>query len=270
MDACFSWFFSMFLPTGVPYEIAKQQLHSFDLVYFCQMSKWTAPFITFFSGKFVTHMGMIWKDPTSGELYLFESVRNQDTSQDVASGGRVHAGVRLVSFAEKINRPTESYFICVQSITMTDHKRREAEPRLYDFIRRYINTPFEQNPTTIVRSCLSPHSYGYTPEDTTSMYCSELMALALRECRLLSIDNVSGVWITAFWSCKLMLNSGAQLMYQKLWIQMCTASVTTFPSTPAAITSKPPPPTQTLATRDEFMAELMQRLRVHYSESVRH
>ena len=269
MDACFSWLFSMFTPNGVPYEIAKQRFHTFDLVYFCQLSKWTAPFITLFSGKFVTHMGMIWKDPTTSELYLFESVRNSDTSQDVAFGGRVHAGVRLVLLAEKINRPTESYFICVQSITMTDHKRRDAEPRLYDFIQRYINTPFEQNPTTMLRSCLSPQTYGYTPEDTTSLYCSELVALALRECNLLSIDNVSGVWITAFWSCKLMLNSGAQLMAQKTWIQLCTATVS-LPPIPTAIPSKTPAPTQKISTQDELMSELMRRMSARYCESIRY
>lgn len=258
MDSCFSWLFNMFVPAGIPYESAKLRAQTFDLVYFCQMSKWTAPFITLFSGKLITHMGIIWKDPSNGELYLFESVRNQDTSKDVLTGN-VHAGVRLVSLAEKVNRPTESYFICIQPIQMTSHKRREAEPLFEAFIRTHIGVPFEQRPSTMVRSLLSPSTYGYTPEDVHSLFCSELVALTLRQCNLLSIDNVSCVWITAFWGCQLMLHADATLSGHKFWIQMGTASV----ALPLPLPLPPPPPQVTTDGVAELIRALGQKYQFH-------
>lgn len=278
MDGCFSWLFHLVLPDGISYTEAKRRIRSFDLLYFCQLGTWTGPFVALISGKMVTHMGVAYRDPQSGELYVLESVRHADTACDVADHDRrVHTGVRLVSLSGKLNDTRGRYFVCVQPVLMEPRIRERAEAAFPEFIRKHVNIPFEQHPLCFLTAHLNRAWWGYTREDTKSLFCSELVALALRECGLLpGVDNVSAVWHTYFWCNQVMLTPGATLSAKKFMIAMNREQLTTNVAAAAAVlvsqgleqsapppvlariaaaAASPPPPRPT-ETGDEMVARI--------------
>lgn len=221
MNSCLSWLFSWLLPPEVAYAEACRRTCSLDLVYFCQLGNWTGPFVAFFSGKLITHMGVAWRHPQTNELYVLESVRHPDTAGDVVNDGRVHTGVRLVSFREKLRNPSDRYFVCVQPIIMERALRERAEERLAKFILEENSVPFERNVSCFWLAQL-PRSWRlHAREDTASLFCSEMAALALRDCGLLrGVDNVSTVWPSMLYNCQLQLEPGAHLCADKFMVRM--------------------------------------------------
>jgi len=221
MGTCLSYLSAWCLPEGIPYAEAKKRIASFDLVYFCQLDTWTGPWVALFGGKLITHMGVCVRDEATGNIFVLESVRHADTSCDVADHERVHTGVRLVRLEETLRHRLDTAFICVQPILMSESVRREAEAQLPEFIRRHVNVPFESSPSCFVRAQLDRGWWGYAREDTSSLFCSELAALTLRCCGLLTgVTNVSAIWHTMFWTSQLTLCHGARLSEQKYYVQM--------------------------------------------------
>lgn len=223
MDGCFGWLARWLLPPEITYEEAQQRVCSLDLVYFCQFSKWTGPFVAAFSARMITHMGVAWRHPDTQELYLLESIRNGDSAPDVITG-TVHTGVRMVSFRNVLNDGTHGPFVCIQPVKMTRALRERAEEAFNHFILRVNGVPFEQHFTSYLFTQL-PRSWRlHMDEDTSSLYCSELAALALRDCGLLrGVDNVSCVFPSTFYTCQLVLEPGARLSANKFLIRPGTA-----------------------------------------------
>ena len=221
MNGCLSWVFSWFLPPQVSYEHAKLRISTLDLVYFCQLGTWTGPFVALFSGKMITHMGVVWRHPETKELYVLEAVRHPDTAADMVDGGRVHQGVRLVSFHEKLQHPTDRYFVCVQPIIMERAVRERAERAFNRFILEENNVPFETSPACFFLTQLPGNWRLHRGEDTSTLFCSELAALALRDCGLLrGVSNVSAVYPSMLYSCELTLEHGAVLSGHKFLVRM--------------------------------------------------
>lgn len=251
MNSCLARIFQWFLPPGVNYRETLMRAETFDLVYFCQLGTWTGPFVALFSGKMVTHMGLMWKHPVSGELYVFESVRHKDDARDIASGGRKHLGVRLTSLETKLRRPDERYFVCIQKIDIDSPRHRlECTQKLDRFIMSHTNIQFEQNVSSFFFNQWPVSWNPYCREDTSSLFCSELVALALRECGLLiGVDNVSAVWPSMFWDCQFILVPGASLSTHKWLVQVSADPVVwNAPATTAiAAPIKAPTPQEILA-----------------------
>lgn len=197
------------------------RISSLDLVYFCQLGTWTGPFVALFSGKMITHMGVVWRHPTTKELYVLEAVRHPDTAADMVDHGQVHTGVRLVSFREKLQHPTDRYFVCVQPIIMERTVRERAERQFNRFILEKNNVPFETHPLCFFLAQLPDEWRLHRGEDTNTLFCSELAALALRDCGLLrGVSNVSAVYPSMLYSCALTLEHGAVLSHHKFLVRM--------------------------------------------------
>lgn len=262
MGSCLTRLFSEVVP-GVSYTEAQRRIRSFDLVYFCHLGTWTSPFVAMISGKMITHMGIMYREPANGELYVLESVRHADTACDVASHGTVHTGVRLVPLQSKLNDPSGRYFVCIQHIEMDAATRDRAEALLPNFIRQHVNIPFEAHARCFLTSHLNRNSWFYTPEDTSSLYCSELAALTLRSCGLLSIGNVSGVWHTYFWAHQLTLERGARLSRDKFMVAMNFDRVKppVNAALPPSLRTTPAPPPATPGPVAESVDEMMARIR---------
>ena len=194
MNGCCGWLFHQFLPEGISYERAKLRVQTFDLVYFCQLENWTGPFVAFFSGKMCTHMGVLIRGRPdvrgNAELYVLESIRHADNAGDISRSGQIHTGVRVVSLSEKLQHPEERYYVYVQPVLMDKATRRAAEAKLWPFIYEHNTTPFEEHFSTFLLAPLN-RPWGHGEEDTSSLFCSELVALTLRTCGLLDVDNVS-------------------------------------------------------------------------------
>lgn len=223
MDGCCSCLFRWALPDGLPYELARLRVQTFDLVYFCQLGTWTGPLVAMFGGRWATHMGLLIRGRPDvrgdTELYVLEAVRHGDSSRDISRSGDIHTGVRVVSLREKLNHPTDRYYVYVQPVLMPADVRTRAEPLLWPFIYRHNATPYETKFLTFPTAPLN-RSATRDAEDTTSLFCSEIVALALRECGLLQVDNVSRVWHTMFLNGELHLSGGARLDMHGFYIRL--------------------------------------------------
>lgn len=221
MNGCLSWLFTWFLPPQLAYEEALRRATTLDLVYFCQLGTWTGPFVALFSGKMITHMGVLWRHPRTGKLWVLESTRHEDNAGDLLQNGRVHTGVRLTSLEEKLQHPSERYFVCVQPVILTRDKRERAERVFNQFIQETNGIQFEQDVSSFLLAQLPENWRFHRGEDTSSLYCSELAALALRECGLLpGVNNVSRVWPSMLYTCQLQLGPDAHLSPHKFLISM--------------------------------------------------
>jgi len=217
MAGCLSCLFWWALPPSLPFATAKLRMKTFDLVYFCYLSTWSNPFVALFAGKVTTHMGMVVR--YQDKIYLLEAIRNKDAIVDVLAGdGKPHTGVRLINFERLITEQRESYYIYVQPVEMTADAREQATERLWPFIRKFNHHPFEPFPDSFVTAALNA-PFGHHREDLAGLFCSELCALALRDCGLLTVDNVSAVWHTTFLSCLLLLERGARLSQEGFYVR---------------------------------------------------
>lgn len=237
MGCCLARLVQFWLPPAIPYDQAKTRTRSLDLVYFLHPGVWTSPLVMLTSGAMISHMGVVWRHPRNGELFLLESVRSEDTLGDVVQGGRRHTGVRLVHLRDKLNRQEGGYYVCVQPIEMETTIRAEAEEIFNRFIIDENGIPFEQTWSSFALAQLPDDWRLHAAEDTTSLYCSELAALALRTCRVIpDIPDVSAVWPPTLYDCQLRARQGAQLSVHKFLIQM-NSSVPIAAAPPA--TEKP-------------------------------
>lgn len=234
MGCCLVRLVQWWLPPAIPYDQAKARIRSLDLVYFLHLDVWTSPLVMLASGAMISHMGVIWRHPHTGELFLLESVRSEDTLGDVVQGGRRHTGVRLVRLQDKLTRQEGGYYVCVQPIHI-EEGRPEAETIFNRFIIEENGVPFEQNWSSFTLAQLPDDWRLHAGEDTTSLYCSELAALALRTCRVIpDIPDVSAVWPPTLYDCQLRPRSGVQLSVHKFLIQMHS-------SVPIPVQAPPPP-----------------------------
>lgn len=238
MNACLACLFGWFGPYQVGYDEANRRAQTFDLVYYFDVNTWTQPLVSLFGGKLITHMGMLWRHPATRQLYVLESVRHNANIPDIAAGGRVHAGVRLVPFDRSL--ADSNIFVCVQTVTMETECRRQATLRLDAFIQRWVGTPFDDH--------LGDYFFNQLPaswfpnrhhENTSSLFCSETVALALRECDLLhGVENVSEVWPSMFWDGQFELAQGAVLTRSRYMVRpRPLLAITTTPLPPPAITT---------------------------------
>lgn len=264
MDGCCGWLAGWFLPPQVSYEHARSRVRSFDLVYFCQFSKWTGPFVALFSSRMITHMGMVWKHPTTRELYLLEAIRNPDSAPDVLTGSH-HTGVRLISFRDMLRDQTHGPIVCIQPIMMEAEMRKQAEARLANFIITKNGVPFEDSKSVYFLARL-PRSWKrlHAHEDIRTLFCSELVALALRDCGLLHIDNVSAVIPTTLYECELVLQPGAHLSGNKFLVRAGTA-----PLLPPRVEVVPADAPAAVEISVEELARRLEKGSVHFSDLVK-
>jgi len=192
LGALIAWLMRLFFPAGMAYTEARAQIQTFDLVYFCELASWTGCPIAVFGGKIVTHMGLAVR--VHDEIYLLESVNHAGNSLDVLSaGGGVHTGVRLVSLHHELTNAAHNYYVWVQPIEMTTENRRSAEQALWPLMKQLDGVAFERHRFAAFRSmCDAPPGVGALT-DTSSFYCSELVAHVLRQCGLLRVSNVSNI-----------------------------------------------------------------------------
>lgn len=282
MDGCCSYLFRWALPEGLSYERAQLRVRTFDLVYFCEFSTWMGPFITMFGGRWATHMGMLIRGrpdvPGDEELYVLEAVRHGDDERDISRSGDVHTGVRVVSLRERLKYPTDWYYVYVQPVHIPEHTRTKAESKLWPFIYEHNATPYEERPSSFALAPLN-RQFGVDAEDLRSLFCSELVALALRVCGLLDVTNVSLVWHTMFLNCELHLSGGSRLDVRGYYIRMNKApnrrpltvldadarlswrtsqesvAVQALPALPPMVCAKPPPSLPHTNETTEQMAE---------------
>jgi hypothetical protein len=215
---------------AVEYTEAAARLRTFDLVYFFSLARPMNYVIWLFGGKPFTHMGMLVVDPRDNELYVLESVAHRDCTPDVlcqrhcvrdAPGGGgdsppplLHNGVRLVSLRTRmLDQSSNAWLVWVQRLHMSDTRRAQCAALLGDFMHRVDAMHYEQRPSCIALAPLNAPPGTGDSEDTTSYYCSELVAAAYRSCGLSAVANVSNVWHSAFLDREpgLLLQHGAAL-----------------------------------------------------------
>lgn len=219
MNTCLACLFTWLGPYQVAYDEANRRAQTFDLVYYFDLNTWTQPLVSLFGGKLITHMGMLWRHPETRQLYVLESVRHNTGIPDIAAGGRAHAGVRLIPFDRSL--ADGNIFVCVQTVTMDTECRRQATLRLDAFIQRWVGAPFDNHLGTYFFNQLPREWFAHRHhEDTSSLFCSETVALALRECDLLhGVENVSEVWPSMFWDGQFELTSGAVLTHNRYMVR---------------------------------------------------
>jgi len=143
-----------------------------DLLLFSGNSRYSK-FISFFTTSPWTHVGVVVKSIRHG-LCMIESVNKADECVDVVSG-RSKSGVRMVSVRHKI----EAYkgkMVVWRRVCGTVL----SETAALAFYERYKECEYERNKMELMRSSFSAVCPNRQP-DTSSMFCSELIAQFMME-----------------------------------------------------------------------------------------
>jgi hypothetical protein len=237
MGCCFSAVFPITQNTA-SYEYACRILQTGDLVYFCNFASVTSYFTIAATGYAVSHMGMIVK-MKDNVLGVLESVRHDDSMCDMF--GKVHCGVRIVGFREKLllHGSLASTPVYVQVLSVTPERRLFMESALKRFVREVDCAPYQKD---LVCMCLAPlrsliAPAAAAPGVAKSYYCSELIAAAYKAMGLLpGTLRAEDVWPTHFFQNQLTLLNGAYLDTEGFY---CKTPRTTTTTTPRQ--RRPPP-----------------------------
>jgi hypothetical protein len=249
---------------ALSYEAAAHRMRTFDVVYFFSLARPMNYVIWLFGGKPVTHVGMAVVDPRNGEVYILESVSHVDRTPDAlctenclrtapCGSHRVfHNGVRLVSLRQRmLDTSSQAWLVWVQPLHVTETVRTQCAARLSDFLASTHAAHYEQRPACMLLAPLNAPPGCGPGEDTSSYYCSELVAAAYRHCGLSAVENASNVWHSAFLDREpgLRLQLGAHLDDGGFYVGI-PATVSSLPPPPPPSQPPPPPPPQPLAAKD--------------------
>jgi hypothetical protein len=172
------------------YEEIRSQLQTGDIVLFSGKGgmsegiKW----VTFCEWS---HVGMVLRmppdaDPLADAVLLWEST-NRDDLRD-AVDGVVRRGVQLVLLSERV----ESYPGDIAIRQLSVHREPAMLEALSALRMKLRSRPFEQRKLELLRAVLDgPFDRLQSPEDLSSLFCSELIAEAYQAMGLLP-DELQG------------------------------------------------------------------------------
>jgi hypothetical protein len=162
-----------------------------DLVLFRGATPWSE-LIRVFTWNNESHVALA--DRTEAGLFIFESVKNIDGVQDIITN-EVRNGVRLVEFGARaeamfVNQCCEMLDVSVVRLHCSPQQLRQFQERLWAFQYKVAGRPYERDAFSIVASQF-PLVLGRNQDDESSMFCSELVAAALRETGVLPARTIA-------------------------------------------------------------------------------
>jgi hypothetical protein len=162
-----------------------------DLVLFRGATPWSEV-VRWFSWSNESHVGLA--DRTEAGLFIFESVRNIDGTRDLITD-TVRNGVRLVEFAARseamfVDQCCDMLDVSIVRLTASPAQLNQFQQRLWSYECQVAGRAYERDAYTIVASQF-PLLLGPNVNDESTMFCSELVAAALRETGVFPAQTIS-------------------------------------------------------------------------------
>jgi hypothetical protein len=121
-----------------------------------------------------THVGLIYHDPVTDAVLLLESTTLSREMDFLTK--QVRSGVQLVSFSSRLHNHNGHVAVRIPTECPSD----EQIIALGECIQRYKGVPYEKSRKDLIEAVFDRLGQGDDVEDTSSLFCSELVALCLQ------------------------------------------------------------------------------------------
>ena len=156
------------------YAEARPRIRSFDILLF-QGRGLISRAIQAVTGSPWSHVALALRLADQDWVLCYESTTLSDIP-DLVTGSRVK-GVQAVPLSQRL----AAYGGSVAWRPVEGRRYPDDETQAVDFLRRYRGVPYERNQVELLCSALDATELGRNQPDASSVFCSELAALLLRE-----------------------------------------------------------------------------------------
>ena len=166
------------------YDVIRDQLKSGDLVLFSGRSGFSSS-IKWFTNSRWSHIGMVLRHKDFDSPLIWESLRLGQLPDVLL--GEVRDGVQTLSMDERIEQCSDAVSVRLLNQPLTD----DMVCSLWALHEELQGRPYEQRLWELVRAVYDG-PLGDNEEDLTSLFCSELVAVAYQRMNLLPCVSSGG------------------------------------------------------------------------------
>lgn len=162
------------------YADIRPKISSFDLLFFSGEGLISSA-IKLASGSKWSHVGMALVLPGYDQVLCYESTTLSDVPS-IETGKKVK-GVMLVPLSQRV----ATYEGELGWMHLSGERKEDMKLTMAAFVREFAGRPYETNQLELIRAALDIITLKQNQPDASSVFCAELMALALRRLGVLSL-----------------------------------------------------------------------------------